>query len=132
MPLALARSPSTAPTAFARSVLFPLASFVVTLDAATSVRPASSSMSCAEMCVIERNTARRGRPALPRIFSRTRSWRLVRPSRRLSLATLDLARRRADLAGLARLAADVLAGVLDTLRLVGVRDPEAADLCGDL
>jgi hypothetical protein len=29
------------------------------------------------MCVIERNTARRGRPALPRTFSRTRAWRLV-------------------------------------------------------
>src|SRR5439155_424315 len=45
---------------------------------------------------------------------------------------LDLARRRADLAGLARLAADVLAGVLDTLRFVRVRDAETADLRRDL
>src|SRR5204863_4897934 len=39
---------------------------------------------------------------------------------------------RADLAGLARLAADALARVLHALRLVRVWHPEAADLRGDL
>src|SRR5438105_969511 len=41
-------------------------------------------------------------------------------------------RLRADLAGLARLAADVLAGVLHALGLVRVRDAEGADLRRDL
>src|SRR5207237_7630591 len=39
---------------------------------------------------------------------------------------------RADLAGLACLAADVLARVLHALRLVRVRDAQRADLRGDL
>src|SRR5438105_3776222 len=39
---------------------------------------------------------------------------------------------RADLAGLARLAADALARVLHALRLVGVRDAKGADLRRDL
>src|SRR5438309_10638473 len=84
------------------------------------------------MCVSDRNTARRGRAALPRIRSRTRSWRRSRPSRRDSLAISPLRLRRADLAGLARLAADVLAGVLHALRLVRVRNAQRADLRGHL
>src|SRR3989442_8329844 len=134
MPLALARSPSMAPTAFARSVLLlmPVASFAAMLVAATSVRPASSSISWAEMCVSERNTASRGRSALPRTFSRPRSWPLFLLPPLFSLAISDLPRRGALLAGLARLAADVLAGVLDALRFVRVRDAETADLRGDL
>src|SRR3989442_1137249 len=129
MPLALARSPSMAPTAFARSVLLlmPVASFAAMLVAATSVRPASSSISWAEMCGSERNPASRGRSALPRTFSRTRSWRLVLLSRLVSLAISALPRRGAHLAGLARLAADVLARVLHALRFVTVPDAATAD-----
>src|SRR5688500_1691953 len=85
------------------------------------------------MCVRERNTARRGRSAVPAIFVRTRACRAMRcdvldvcaiPSLLLGL--------RADLAGLAGLAADVLARVLHALRLVGVGDAPAADVGGDL
>ena len=43
-----------------------------TVDAAASVRPARSSMICALMCLLERNTARRGRSAVPCTSLRTR------------------------------------------------------------
>ena len=43
-----------------------------TVEAAASVRPARSSMTCALMCLVERNTARRGRSAVPMTFLRTR------------------------------------------------------------
>src|SRR5688572_18256474 len=85
------------------------------------------------MCVRERNTARRGRSAVPAIFVRTRACRAMR------CAVLDvcaipslLLGLRADLAGLACLAADVLARVLHALRLVRVGDAPAADVRGDL
>ena len=42
------------------------------VDAAASVRPVVSSITCAVMCLFERNTARRGRSAVPRTFLRTR------------------------------------------------------------
>ena len=35
------------------------------VDAAASVRPARSSITCAVMCLLDRNTARRGRSAVP-------------------------------------------------------------------
>ena len=45
-------------------------------------RPASSSITCTDRCLFERNTARRGRAAVPWIFLRTRRWRRMRPLRR--------------------------------------------------
>src|SRR5205807_8936516 len=49
-----------------------------------------------------------------------------------AVSALPLRLRRPDLAGLARLAADVLAGVLHALRLVRVGLAEPADLRGAL
>ena len=51
--------------------------------AEATVRPLSSSISCTLRCLFDRNTARRGRAAVPWIFLRTRRWRTIRPSRRL-------------------------------------------------
>src|SRR3989442_1173197 len=134
MPLALARSPSMAPTAFARSVLLlmPVASFAAMLGAGAGFGRAWWSIGGGELCGGGGTPAGRGRSALPRTFSRPRSWRLVLLSRLVSLAISAFPRRGAHLAGLARLAADVLAGVLDALRFVRVRDAETADLRGDL
>ena len=42
------------------------------VEAAASVRPARSSITWAVMCLFERNTARRGRSAVPCTFLRTR------------------------------------------------------------
>src|SRR6185503_4121665 len=86
------------------------------------------------MCVRERYTARRGRAALPLTFSRTRAWRRMRPTSRafpVVIALLPL-RLRADLASLAGLLAQDLAGVLHALVLVRVRDAQPADLRGHL
>src|SRR4051812_22677640 len=81
-----------------------------------------------------RYTARRGRAALPRTFSRTRAWRRMRPVSRgfpavMALSSLSL---RADLASLAGLLAQLLFGVLDALVLVRVRHAQPADLRGHL
>ena len=43
-----------------------------TVEAAAIVRPERSSITWAEMCLFERNTARRGRSAVPVTFLRTR------------------------------------------------------------
>src|SRR5438552_16389418 len=65
--------------------------------------------------------------------ARKRRCRFCRASSRSVNAIVAAPLRlRADLAGLARLAADVLAGVLHALRLVWVRDAERADLRRDL
>ena len=45
------------------------------VEALAIVRPVWSSMTCAEMCREERNTARRGRAAVPRTALRIRWWR---------------------------------------------------------
>src|SRR5437868_1174496 len=77
--------------------------------------------------------ARRGRSAVPAMRARKRRCRFCRASSRsVNAISAPLLRLRADLAGLARLATDVLAGVLHALRLVGVRDAERADLRRDL
>ena len=44
----------------------------VVVLAAANVRPASSSITWTVRCLLERNTARRGRAAVPWIFLRTR------------------------------------------------------------
>src|SRR5438045_7441467 len=83
-----------------------------------------------------RNTARRGRTPEPVVCKRIRSWRLWRAALRLATATgiscslvLLLA---ADLAGLAGLAADLLAGVANALALVRLGLAGRADPGGDL
>src|SRR5688500_17497377 len=84
-----------------------------------------------------RKTASRGREPVPSRWRRIRSWRLRRAAPRLATCVmfdgpfwrLLLA---ADLAGLAGLAADSLAGVLHALALVGLRLAGRADPGGDL
>ena len=48
--------------------------------AAARVRPVMSSITWAVMCLFDRNTAKRGRSAVPRTSLRTRWWRRVRAS----------------------------------------------------
>src|SRR2546428_7794805 len=62
------------------------------------------------------------------------AYALVTPGTALASGLFghSLGLRRADLAGLARFAADVLARVLHALRLVRVGDAKRADLRGDL
>src|SRR3970040_1290443 len=86
-----------------------------------------------------RNTARRGRTSVPARRRRIRSWRLRRAAPRVASCVIGVVPRRsrglllaADLAGLAGLAADVLAGVAHALALVGLRLAGRADLRGDL
>ena len=43
-----------------------------TEEAAATVRPVASSITWAVMCLLDRNTARRGRAAVPATFLRTR------------------------------------------------------------
>src|SRR5688500_13298835 len=72
-----------------------------------------------------RKTDRRGRTSLPVMRSRMRSWRLRRSEPRERIVVIGLA---SDLAGLAGLAEDLLAGVLDALALVGLRLALRADV----
>src|SRR3954452_1364550 len=140
MPAALARSATSVPTRVAASTVAPVpaprrSASPVLADA--SVRPASSSISCTLRCLFERNTARRGRAAVPWIFLRTRRWRTIRPSRRL-LAMLLIRVSLLGvfptslLAGLAGLAEDLLAEVAHTLALVGLGLAHGADVGGHL
>ena len=73
-PAALARSATSAPTCAGRVLVAGglRAQSASSVDAAASVRPLTSSITCAVMCLFERNTARRGRSAVPRTFLRTR------------------------------------------------------------
>src|SRR5215510_13168021 len=88
------------------------------------------------MFLFERNTARRGRASVPDRRRRMRSWRLRRAAPRL--ATVVMSWRSswlllaADLAGLARLAADLLARVAHALALVRLGLAGGADARGDL
>src|SRR5436190_22323394 len=77
------------------------------------------------MCLLDRNTASRGRSAVPRTFLRTRRWRRTRCSCfvRLMLSLLG---------GLAGLALHALAGVADALALIGLGLAQFADVGGDL
>src|SRR4029079_16379466 len=132
MPAALARSANSLPTRVAAATVAPLPSARMSasaVDAATSVRPASSSISCTLRCLFDRNTARRGRAAVPWIFLRTRRWRTIRPSRRL-LAILLMT--GSLLAGLAGFAEDLLAEVAHALALVGLGLAHGADVRGHL
>src|SRR3954451_2923650 len=87
-----------------------------------------------------RNTASRGRDESPASRRRRRVCRFWRAAPRLSVAVirwfLGLSSGglllAADLAGLAGLAADLLAGVADTLALVGLGLAGGSDARGDL
>src|SRR5688500_1468534 len=86
-----------------------------------------------------RNTARRGRTSVPAMRRRMRSWRLRRAAPRLATCVIVSILRRfgwlllaTDLAGLARLATDHLAGVADALALVRLGLAGRAHLGGDL
>src|SRR5262245_24159614 len=78
------------------------------------------------MCRFDRNTARRGRAAVPRTFFRTRRCRRTRCSGFVSAMERSLLRR------LAGLAADVLIGVPDALALVRLGLANLADVGRDL
>src|SRR5688500_3454951 len=128
MPFSLARCATSSPTARARAVLSPSPprSDESSVDADASVWPARSSTTCAGMCRVERVTTSRGRAAVPLTFLRTRKWRRPLPIRRDSEMFIGLLTRLPDLA------ADVLAGVADTLALVRLRLADLADVRGDL
>src|SRR2546421_5122054 len=78
------------------------------------------------MCLLERNTARRGRAAVPRTFLRTRRWRRSRATCRFCISASALLRR---LAGLAQHA---LVDVADALALVRLGLADLADVGGHL
>src|SRR3954471_3246905 len=88
------------------------------------------------MFLLERNTARRGRASVPDKRSRMRSWRLRRAAPREAIGVIVerflLLLLAADLAGLARLAADLLARVANALALVRLGLARGADAGGDL
>src|SRR3954468_13614677 len=88
-----------------------------------------------------RKRARRGSTSVPARRRRIRAWRFCRAAPREASCVIVLVPRgcsssglllAADLAGLAGLAADVLAGVAHTLALVRLRLARLADLGGDL
>src|SRR5262245_47182748 len=91
------------------------------------------------MWLLLRKTARRGRSAEPAIVRRIRSWRFCRAATREATFVIVIVPSSAswlllaaDLAGLAGLAADVLARVADALALVRLGLARGADLRGDL
>src|SRR5664279_638304 len=132
MPAALARSASTSPRRVAAATVAPLPparSSASAVDAAASVRPESSSITCSDRCLLDRNTARRGRAAVPWIFLRTRRWRMIRPCRRCCATLLIVC---SLLTGLAGLAEDLLAEVAHTLALVRLGLADRSDVGGHL
>src|SRR5690348_8194953 len=78
------------------------------------------------MCLLDRNTASRGRSGVPSTFLRTRRWRRRRCSCFVALMISLL------LGGLAGLAPHALADVPDALALVRLGLAELADVGGDL
>src|SRR5512138_625542 len=91
------------------------------------------------MCLRLRKTARRGRAGSPSTRRRIRSWRLVRAAPRLAMVVIGRWSSAApslllaaDLAGLAGLAADLLAGIANALALVRLGLAGRADFRGHL
>ena len=79
MPAFFAASAIALPTSAACSDLLPLNDFFSPSQLApASVRPFSSSISCAKMPLFDRKTARRGRSAVPATLPRIRRWRRSR------------------------------------------------------
>src|SRR5690348_5302320 len=128
MPLAAARSASSLPTSLAAAMLAPVLLFSRIVfssdDAAASVSPLMSSMTCAWMCFDERNTDRRARPLL---MPASLTLRLTDAVRR-AVRSFKFVMAQALLLLLAFLAEDVLAGVLHALTLVRLGRTEAAQL----
>src|SRR5215472_9494268 len=117
MPALFAAAASCLPTSAACSLLSPLNDFfIASHDAAATVRPLRSSMSCASMPRLDRKTTRRGRWAVPCTLPRTRRCRRARPSLTVRLGTFP------------DLSPDVLALVADALALVRLRRAHLADL----
>src|SRR4029078_5915553 len=131
MPFSLARSAINLPTAFAAAmfapVLAPSRIVFSSDDAAAIVVPFTSSISCAYMCLDERNTDSRARPLVPAAsLTLRRTDAVLRAVRSVSL---DIAR---PLLFLAFLAEDILVGVLHAFALVGLGRTEPADFGGDV
>src|SRR5262245_45894705 len=82
------------------------------------------------MCLLDRNTARRGRAALPRTFLRTRRWRRSLATCRFCMVAPSLF--SALLRRLAGLAQHALVDVADALALVGLGLADLADVGGHL
>src|SRR3954451_16899422 len=142
MPAAFARSASSAPACLAWSIGLSERRSASVHWTEASVRPASSSMSWAEMPRLERNTEMRGRSAEPCTFARTRRRRRrrfagwVRTVMRVCSAWWSAPRRGARTGcwscPLADLPGHVLALVADALALVGLRRALLADVRGGL
>src|SRR6185503_5247043 len=130
MPFAVARSAISLPTSLAAAMFAPVLPFsriVFSSDeAAASVSPFTSSMSCAWMCFDERNTDRRARPLL---MPASLILRRTDPVRR-AVRSLSLVMAQALLLLLTFLAEDVFAGVLHAVAGGSVPPAEAADLRG--
>src|ERR1700681_4502316 len=109
------------------------------VDAATRVLPVASSTSWAPMWRRLRNTASRGRAAVPDTCLRTRRWRRARAARRSCFVNMLISLLShyylsfwllclAGLPGLAGLAAELLAPVQDPLPLIRLGLPEGTNL----
>ena len=85
-------------------------------------------MTWAVMCRFERNTARRGRSAVPRTFLRTRRWRRIRASR----FCLAIAHGRPTSPVFPALRATYSPQVAHALALVGLGLADRPDVGGDL
>src|SRR5579884_966470 len=116
---ATARPTAVAAAALAVAPLSEPLSSPSTVDAAATVRPCESSITWAVMWCRLRKTASRGRAWAPSTRLRTRRWRLSRAARRSCLVYIALL-ALPGLAGLARLAAQLLAAVEHALALVGL------------
>src|SRR3954451_22136074 len=142
MPASLAREASSLPASVACSIGLSVRSASSVHWTEVIVRPASSSISCANRPRLERNTEMRGRSAVPCTFARTRRRRLrrfagaVRTVMPYCSACWSAPRRRGCFGGwscpLAHLPGDVLALVTDALALVRLRRPLLANNRGDL
>src|SRR5471032_992515 len=132
MPFSLARSAISLPTALAAAILAPVLApsrmVFSSEEAAASVTPLSSSISCAWICLDERNTDRRVRPLVPAASLTLCLTALVR--RAVRSLNLDMA--FGPLLLLAFLAEDVFAHVFHAFALVGLGRTVAANFGGNL
>src|SRR4051812_18153367 len=133
-PAALARSATLAPTSLALPVLSADSerSSPSMVEAYAKVLPTESSTTWALMCLEVRVMTRRGRSAVPVTFLRPRTCRRSRDRTREEVCLCCFSEIAMSLTGLSDLAADVFAGVADTLALVGLGLAELADVGGHL
>src|SRR5262245_37595451 len=124
-PDCLARSARSSPARLACSAAFSFRSSGSVQATATTVRAASSSVSCANPPRLERKTDSLGRPAVP--------WTLARTRRRRRIRLCSFVRTViGSLRPLPDLATHVLAFVPDALALVGLRWARPPNPRGDL